>query len=320
MTPAEKEARVIHQAYKDALVVLGGQVLQRALAQSAASGLAEATAINALTARMASLVYLYRAKARALAVAHSQLERALLTGFTFNDESNPFQSTPTLGDLRERFYARLSEFGIARPLRAVTHDPSVRVQPETIHGLQNLNRAIDGLLDAEIDNTVRKLGEDAIKKKLEGPDLALSDVGARLASGIERIALNGARDHDDNIIRLDRRVVKYTRVHDHAGDNPCGWCSMLMTRGFTGNSGFYLDQTAGGMDGHDGFHANCHCTVRKIYLPSQLDSDEFTLNREYARLWPQVTRGHSGKDMLRVWRKFIREREAMTSAAERAAA
>lgn len=310
MTPAEKEARVIHQAYQDALVILGGQVLQGALAQSAATGLAQGTAISALTARMASLVYLYRAKAKALAIAHSQLERALLTGFTFNDESAPFGATPTIGDLRERFYARLAEFGVPRPLRAVTHDPHIQVLPETIHGLDRLNRAIEDLLDAEIDATVKKLGEDAIKKRLEGPDLALSDVGARLASGIERIALNGARDHDDNIIRLDRRVVRYTRVHNHAGDNPCGWCSMLMTRGFLGGPQLYREESAGAMQGHDGFHANCHCTVRKIYLPSQLDSDEFKLNREYAELWPKVTAGYQGKDMLRVWRKFIREREA----------
>lgn len=319
MSAVEKEVQLLHKAYQDALVVIGGRVLEASLKELATSSALSSASLTGASARLAAIVYFWRKKARDLAVAHSQLERALLTGYTFPDDGNPFDGPPTLGSLRESFYGRLADLGVARPLRAVTHDPSIRVSQEPLVGLADVERRINALLDAEIDTTINVLGDEALKRKLAGESNVI-DIGSRLASGLERIAINGARDHDDNVIRLDRRVVRYTRVHTHAGDNPCGWCSMLMTRGFLGGPQLYRSESAGAQDGHDGFHANCHCTVRKIYLPSQLQSDEFSLNREYAELWPNVTAGHSGKDALSAWRKFIRERYKQGQAALAAAA
>src|SRR5690606_41574638 len=94
-----------------------------------------------------------------------------------------------------------------------------------------------------------------------------------------------------------------------------------LSRGFTPKSGLYTSQQTAGpsrqelVSGRasdvDKYHDNCNCYAEPVYSRDQLrNSPLFALNRRYAREWPSVTAGRSGKDALSAWRKHIRSQQS----------
>lgn len=134
--------------------------------------------------------------------------------------------------------------------------------------------------------------------------------GVRQASAAERVALNGARGTLYAVQERDRRVIGWVRV-SRTG-TPCGFCAMLISRGLALKGVDRMQQLyssknrAERTEEGDLYHDNCKCYAEPIYSESQwLSNPLYDLNREYARLWPEVTEGLSGDDALLAWRRFI---------------
>lgn len=159
---------------------------------------------------------------------------------------------------------------------------------------------------------------------------AHSDAGAKQAAAAERLVLNGARTTTWNTAKRDRLVLGWIR-RSRTG-TPCDWCSMLLSRGAVYKSASSADAKTAkaftvrkgvdrlgrtgmevrGADYAEGdqFHDDCHCVAEQIFTRTQYDSPAYDLNRRYAALWPDVTRGYFGKAAVARWRRYIRESRA----------
>ena len=315
MTPAALEAEKLHRGYQDALVILGAQAMLEVV--KAYGPAAEGD--SATGAKVAAIIYLYRRRARNLAIALAQLERALFTGSTFDDWRAPFTEPPTILDLRERFYGLLGDLGVRRPPRARSIDPGSFPLVERIPAIEANERALEAMIDKEVSDTLRILGEEAAIKAADSipPTLPhderkrrlqeeMGTVRSNVATGSERIILNGARYMDAVVTQHDPKIIGWARVHNpEANDEACGWCSMLMSRGPV-----YRSEESANLSGPTSdfatFHPKCHCTAVKVYDAGQYEASMFDSNRKYQALWPEVTRG--SRDTMKAWRKYMRQR------------
>lgn len=159
-------------------------------------------------------------------------------------------------------------------------------------GTQNLNRRL-----AEVDDQQPAKDADAARAE------AHRQAGARQAAAASRIAMNGARSSNWTHMRRDRRALGYVRL-SRTG-TPCGWCAMLISRGPV-----YKSKASATFADGDRYHDNCHCYAAPIFSMRQFQGSELTaLSREYEALWPEVTKGHSGKAAVSAWRRFIRQKQ-----------
>jgi hypothetical protein len=159
--------------------------------------------------------------------------------------------------------------------------------------------------------------KDAKKINLDQParkvDTAREDLksrtGAKLAANGERSVLDSARSAVDKIAENDDRVLGYVRV-SRTG-TPCYWCAMLISRGLIlYSSAKAAEKTA---DGH-AYHTHCHCYAVPVYSKDQFNSDPlFKLNHTYDKLWPNVTKGLSGKTAVNAWRRYFRNHPSEVS-------
>ncbi|MFE7124039.1 hypothetical protein [Streptomyces sp. NPDC057617] len=159
-------------------------------------------------------------------------------------------------------------------------------------GSQNLNRRLDEIGDEQPARDTDKAREEAHRQ-----------AGAQQAAAASRVAMNGGRSTTWNHMRRDRRALGYVRL-SRTG-TPCGWCAMLISRGPVYKS----RESATFVDG-DRYHDNCHCYAAPVFSMQQYQGSELTaLSREYEALWPQVTKGLSGKSAVSAWRRFIRQKQ-----------
>jgi len=120
------------------------------------------------------------------------------------------------------------------------------------------------------------------------------------------------------MVKKQRKAIGYVRV-SRTG-TPCGWCAMLISRGFVPKSKAYSSQVLAGptkaqLDSGeypegDKYHPNCHCYAEPVFSQSQVDSDpRFALNRQYAAEWQTVIKDQklTGDAAMTVWRKHIRD-------------
>lgn len=145
---------------------------------------------------------------------------------------------------------------------------------------------------------------------------AHQEAGQRQAASTERIAMNGARGVLHEVGKADKRAKGYVRV-SRTG-TPCGFCAMLISRGFV----LYGSRAAAEMNADgDEYHTNCHCYALPVYSEEHYNtSPEFALNREYHALWPKVTKGYGGRDALNAWRRYFYAQRKQEEAAQAAAA
>lgn len=323
MTPsaqATKEAEELALAYQIALTKLGAQVIAEALRLWSAAPPSSGPQAASWLAQVAALIKKRRSEARAIGRAYYRLDRALRTGSTVADLSEPKTPVP-MNQLRQEF----RDVAGPQSIKLGSDNPTVEV--ERIPDLTETADRQDRDAELEVRTALAQLGPNNLAKKLDKVDTskpaltvdairekAHAEAGARQASAAERITLNGARGYVWNATSKDTRAIGYVRL-SRTG-TPCGWCAMLISRGFVPKSGLYgSSKGAGGENPTDGnqyedgdlYHDNCHCYAVPVYSRAELkNSPQFALNREYAELWPKVTKGLSGKAALAAWRRFIR--------------
>lgn len=185
---------------------------------------------------------------------------------------------------------------------------------EELDGLAGDEERIEREAEAEARIILEALGPSNLERKTAGIDTskpgtnvdqareeAHQQAGSRQAATAERLVMNGGRAAVWNHMAKDRRVVGYIRLSRSA--TPCGWCAMLISRGPV-----YRSQAKAEYADGDRFHDNCHCYAEPVFSVAQYhSSDLYELNRKYEALWPQVTKGLSGKAAVSAWRRFIRQ-------------
>ena len=252
-----------------------------------------------------------RHEANDLAVAYYKYQRALRTDRSISlYEPN---SNTTLQDLRMDFQRRTQvarSQGSTTPQRAIRFGPSASQEDVLTDQIANLEREIerdDREAEAELRRQLKKIAKDAEKQKRKlkkATKTALKQIDkeawSKAALESQKQVLDGARDVVGNALTRDQEVTGWVRV-SRTG-TPCGFCAMLIARGPVYKTKASANFKADG----DAYHGGCNCIVIPVYDVEQYDDPMFDLNREYEKLWPEVTRGYTGKKALSVWRKHFR--------------
>ena len=265
-----------------------------------------------------------------LAVAFLRLFRALMTGFTFNPPGEQAPARVDVRQLRSRFYDLANE-ATRRSNRAILGTPPPTPIPSTVReGIQvealdqETEREIaelDELHERQMTDLYQTLGPNLLEKKAQDLDTTLPadevderrdaeerTVRSRLASAGGWAARTGGRGILKLLGEKDSRQLGFARVSQTG--TPCGFCAMLISRGpvYKSERSATLANGAARYEDQNKYHLNCRCEAVPVYTDAQFnDHPIFDLNRRYMELWPEVTRGTSGKQALAVWRKYIRE-------------
>lgn len=281
-----------------------------------------------------------RRRSRHLARTYYRLTRALHTGATIQDDVGTVEDETTLGKLRQDFSAAYRSAvrppaGSVKaappkttegprkalqeppepPGEGVEDDDDDRILVEEIRGLEAEAERIEREAEDEMRNALEALGTSNLRKKIAVIDDSLpasevdklrqrakDEAGARQGAAAGRVIKNGARSDIWSAAERDRKVLGYIRL-SRTG-TPCGWCAMLISRGPV-----YKSSRSAQFDEGDMYHDNCNCYAEPVWSREQYDnSDLYALNREYSKLWPQVTRGLSGKQAVAAWRRYFRQR------------
>lgn len=217
----------------------------------------------------------------------------------------------------------------------------IDVNLEDLEWIQDELDAVEKQLEEEAHKILMDLGPNRLAirlRKIAERDSALTHdeldarreeehrkVGRSVSSHGERVTQNGGRKAEVAVGGRDTRVIGFVRVHDprgHADEGPCGWCAMLMTKGFVPagkkKSPMYRSKKSGGGErdskdnNPDEFHAGDHCRAEQVFSSDQIDKDpRFNLNRKYADMYADRISGkYSGKSALTEWRRLIRNLKA----------
>lgn len=350
MTPTQRtqeEADRVDVVYGYVLSQLGvrtvGEVL--ALWQSIPAGQAEQTASTWLD-RAVNLILTQRSKSRELGLAYYRLARALRTGSTIAHPLNEAEPDHvSLEMLRQEFEALVAETtGNGSTEVTAEQDPSGDDDSIEVEGVDGLSDALAADKSSEKPYTEKLLKDmataasaavDAIPDdmpagdaKQGAKDLHLQH-GAMVAAAGARTSMNGGRNATNQASVRDPRVIGWVRQHGRS-DQPCYWCSMLISRQVLYKSEFTAGkgQRKAGLppflgDGSFKFHDNCHCTAEPVYSDADFASNpKYAINRYYNDLWNKYIKGKfSGNDAINEWRKLLaRIRATDNSKAAQAAA
>lgn len=295
--------------------------------------------------RVLRLVFLRRSDAKELGYAYYRLMRALHTGTTLPPLEGESGSHTSLDALRRNFlflvgkYApevpgglqiaasevpgRTEDFSdVEAPQEGDNLDVIIEELDELIKELDRIER--DSVREANIN--LEALGWKNLERKLADLNDQLSaaevdsqreairrQVARRQAAAVERLVQDGGRSTVFAAQRADPKCLGWVRV-SRTG-TPCDFCAMLIGAGavlkngeVTGLKLYTSERSAtSANDMGDLYHDNCHCYAEPVFSMEQFMQDpRFDLNREYARLWPQVTKGLSGKAAQAAWRRHFR--------------
>lgn len=325
MTPAEKEALEVEKAYSNAYVQYGAVTAVKVI--SAWEGVDRLTPSGRLMLMAAVVTHVLagRKKMATLSVRRTQLVNALRKGRQLAGDPD---GAETLQDLRDALTEALKDVGGRRPRRAtgLKGDLVIPVSAEA-GNIAGLIEEINAGIDTDIENVVEALGNGRLGKiaRREGV-VTPKDVRTSrdlVASGAERLVLNGGRQTDAKILQLNRDLLGFVRVHDYREDEPCGFCAMLMSRGpvygsHRGAEGFYNEDT----EEWETYHFNCHCSAVSVYSQREwLTNPLLADNRMYQQEWNKVIKGkYSGDAALSEWRKHVKSLHASRDSATQVAA
>ncbi|MCD7438994.1 hypothetical protein K4B79_12240 [Streptomyces lincolnensis] len=182
-----------------------------------------------------------------------------------------------------------------------------RILVEELEGLREEEERVERQAEEELRIALEALGTANLDRRMTledaDPDEAHRQAGAQQAAAASRVAMNGGRSANWTHMSRDRRALGYVRL-SRTG-TPCGWCAMLISRGPV-----YKSRESATFNDGDRYHDNCHCYAMPVWSRDQYQSSELTaLSRQYEALWPEVTKGHSGKAAVTVWRRFIRSKQ-----------
>lgn len=310
MTPAEKEVAAVQEAYSRAAAAYGAQVAAAAIREWAAVNRFTPAGRVVMVARMVTLVVAARVVMATLAARKAQLIQALTTG----SQMAGGPSLSTLQELRDAYEEALRPTGVIRPLRARALDPTTPVPvDEALGSLAGIVEEVNDGIDKEIEETIRTLGDARLGRiaKTEGV-VRPGDVDTSrnmVAAGLERIALNGGRHTDGKIARRNKSVYGVLRMHnDFAGDKPCAFCAMLLSRGAV-----YLSvETASNWSEESGemdrYHSGCHCTAELVHSRADYETNpRYALNRTLQAEWKSAIKGKfTGDAALPAWRSHVK--------------
>ncbi|WP_446033493.1 VG15 protein [Streptomyces gossypii] len=146
----------------------------------------------------------------------------------------------------------------------------------------------------------------------------MRNAGTRAAQAADREAQRGGRDILDRASQVDTLVRGWARQTD---GNPCHFCAMLASRGAIYSSRARAElggrkKPKGSADARNPrnkrppvtladlskYHNGCHCQMIPVYDRNDFMSPQA---RDYARQWAEVTKGLSGDNARRAWRKHI---------------
>lgn len=124
-----------------------------------------------------------------------------------------------------------------------------------------------------------------------------------VSGSASRHVLAGGREATLTLVEADQRALGWARVTD---SDPCSWCSMLSSRGPA-----YKTEASASFQAHSA----CACTAEPVFSRSAAWPGR---SREFQRLWYQATKGYSGQDAVRAFRRAHEKarREAARPAAE----
>lgn len=303
MTPVDKEVQSVNDQYARAAAAYSAQIVAEALQIWESVNRFSPAGRALMLAKLSTLILAARVVMARMAVNRAQLVQALRVGSQLGGGNKG----STLQDLRDAYSDSLAEVGVGRPLRAVALDKSKVIPIRSENGsLAGVAEEVNDGIDKEIETTIQVLGDGRLGKiaKKEGivtpKDVATSrDL---VAAGSSRIALNGARHTDAKVAEINRKVLGYVRVHnDHAADEPCSFCAMMLSRGPVYRS----EKTAQGLTE---YHLRCHCTAQAVYSMAEwTTSPVYTRNRMYEALWAENIQGKfSGDGASSEWRALLK--------------
>lgn len=334
--PEVAEADKASQTFSEALAQIGVLATADALAEWRSVPRQPGRVGGGWIDRLVQTILGRRRQARDLSRSYYRLIRALQVGATVAFDPSEGSST-TLTALRQDFAEQAaavlpsassesptpagSKGGKSEAGSGDSEDDSDRILVEHIKQLERSAAEAERAAEAELREALEALGSRNLEKKLaliddeitarEADGLrkdAHAAAGARQAASASRIARNGARGELWRAHDADPKAIGYVRV-SRTG-TPCGWCAMLISRGFV-----YRSEKSATYDDGDLYHDNCNCYAIPVFSKEQFyQSDLFELNRKYADLWPIVTRGLSGKAALSAWRRYFRQEEKAKSA------
>jgi hypothetical protein len=123
---------------------------------------------------------------------------------------------------------------------------------------------------------------------------ARRNAGVQLAGAASRIALDAGRQTILGAVDEDPEAIGWARITDK---DPCAFCSMLASRGPS-----YLSEETASFKAH----SHCACIAAPVF-----SRDEAWLghSKDLYEQWKRETAGESGKDALRVWRRYWDNRD-----------
>lgn len=149
----------------------------------------------------------------------------------------------------------------------------------------------------QVSESLRIRGPVVFKEIMEttgDPDQALTSMAKALPVAASRQALAGERRTVEATIEDSAEIAGWRRVGD--GD-PCAFCAMLISRGAVyKNAASAGDARFGGMAYHD----QDGCTAVPLYEHEDEPAEVADLYQQ----WLDATRGKSGDDALRAWRRY----------------
>jgi hypothetical protein len=283
-----------------------------------------------------------RKMSRKLAIGYYQLARALETGRTLGaPEGSTNTAATTLGALRKNFRDAAIDVAALPSTRSRSDDPDIQWFEDTLQDMDTrqvrmpevpMEHLIQALMDAEEDNDTQPVQIDkyewdapmtfeevesayrellrkqavehivtAVEQVRANDDLtpaaALAQIEAShgaagsLGSGsVDAGGIDAGRDIINNAISKDRTVKLIARS---TGADPCGFCSRL-AGGFS--------KPGDGDEEVLKFHIHCHCQPLARWVEA---SALPPLNAYFERKWDEVTRGLSGNEARKAWRRWI---------------
>ncbi|WP_431980786.1 hypothetical protein [Streptomyces qinglanensis] len=276
-----------------------------------------------------ALIRSERRRSRDQAAAFYRLYRAMETGHTLPPLSGEHVGeATTLGELREEWADQ------AGTVRAPEPDDGQTIVLEGFDWPEEPTEAHDRAAVASLTSQGPARVREAAREAQEAPveargrldgsgflqelDEAAQSAGRTAAMAADREALRAGRDLIDRASAQDRRVVGWARVTD--GD-PCAFCAMLASRGAIYASrataaGGGRRKPVGSSDGRrranrrprvaledlTRYHNGCHCQTVPVYSRTDFMTPQA---RDFDRQWQEVTRGLTGAEARRAWRRHI---------------
>jgi hypothetical protein len=126
--------------------------------------------------------------------------------------------------------------------------------------------------------------------KLRNPVVgAMQHAGVNLSGAAARLALQGGRTGVIESVQADPRALGWARI---TASHPCYFCAMLASRGAV-----YKTQQGAGFQAHN----HCMCVASPVFRKEDVQS---LVSGQLQADWRRVTKGYSGKEAIRVWRRY----------------